>query len=148
MSDSTRTLTAISDRDPGLHVRKRMGAVAFAAALAWAGAGAANACSCARENVAEQIRGNPLTLVAEALHGAHGASWTQFRVLGTIRGAGWIEHALPQRGEVLSIAHRHQPSACGLRFEYGSTWLLVFSREQLSARPWRTNACRATRIGN
>ena len=118
-----------------------VGTAAAAALVAALVPGHADACSCARESLADQVRANPLTLLAEVRPGPHGAGRTSFDVLGVLRGKA------PGSGPLV-LAHLRLPSACGLRFRPGETWLIVFSRQQLERHPWRTSACRATRLGN
>lgn len=118
----------------------RAGTAAAAAALVAALVpGYADACSCARGSLADQVRANPLTLLAEVRPGPHGAGRTAFDVLGVLRGEA------PEDGPLV-LAHRRSGAACGLTFSPGETYLFVFARQQMMRRPWRTNSCRAVRL--
>ena len=115
-------------------------ATAAAALVAALVPGYADACSCARESLAGQVWANPLTLLATVRPGAHGAGRTSFDVLGVLRGKA------PDSGPLV-LAHRRSGAACGLTFTPGELYLFVFAHQQMARRPWRTNACRAVRIG-
>lgn len=112
-------------------------AIALVAALV---PGYADACSCAPESLADQVRANSLTLLAEVRPGPHGAGRTSFDVLGVLRGKA------PDSGPLV-LAHRRRGAACGLTFAPGELYLFVFSHQQMARCPRHTNLCRTVRIG-
>lgn len=104
---------------------------------------AAHGCSCARTPLPEQVAGTALTVVVEAVRSESGerpgTALTWLSVVHTVRGRA--------PGARLVVAHRTEPTACGLWLEPGRRYLMLFTTRQLRRNPPAANSCRVVKLG-